>query len=59
MNRCAVSPTAQTCLPDAAIESETEEDGLRAQDLRIAKLYRNNLKARDEALAKIRAARKS
>jgi hypothetical protein len=39
--------------------TETEEDGFRAQELRIAKLYRNDPKTRDEILAKIRAARKT
>lgn len=55
------SPSATTGATRAKSDSapvETEQDGLRAQELRIAKLYRNNPKARDEALAKIRAARK-
>ena len=39
--------------------SETEEDGLRAQELRIARLYKDDPQTRDEALAKIRAARKT
>ena len=39
--------------------TETEQDGDRAAELRIAKALRNNPSKRDEALAKIRAARKS
>jgi hypothetical protein len=39
--------------------TETEEEGFRAQELRIAKLYRNDPKTQDEILTKIRAARKT
>ena len=39
--------------------TETEQDGNRAAELRIAKALRNDPAKRDETLAKIRAARKS
>ena len=39
----------------APAPTETESDGLRAAELRIAKAYRNNPQMRDEALAKVRA----
>jgi hypothetical protein len=42
-----------------SLMTETEEEGFRAQELRIAKLYRNDPKTQDEILTKIRAARKT
>ena len=38
---------------------ETEEDGFRAGELRIAKALRKNPQKRDEVLARLRAKRQS
>lgn len=51
------SPTVP--LADDPNRPETEEDGYRAGELRVAKLLRNNPQKRDEALARMRSGRES